>query len=235
VEELSAATRRKLYDTAGALSERMAHYEFENGTEEIHGFLEEIRESEAPEHIAKQLAFTVALGVQRLASRWIGNDTEERLDSIPDPFEAVEHSRDISELEARFAGAVTDTLNRVEAARAKREQDSRLDAVLGYIDAHYHELISLDDVAEFARMHPSRFSVWFKSCMGETYIEYLTRLRISAAKQLLCRSGEVYVRDVALQVGYPDARYFSQVFKRVVGTTPRAYQRAHLSLEDVES
>jgi two-component system response regulator YesN len=71
--------------------------------------------------------------------------------------------------------------------------------------------------------------------MGETYIEYLTRLRISAAKQLLSRSGDVYVRDVALQVGYPDARYFSQVFKRVVGTTPRAYQRAHLSLEDVES
>jgi two-component system response regulator YesN len=235
VAGLSDTARRSLFDTAGALSERMAHYEFENGAEEIRSFLAEIRESEAPDYLAKQLAFTVALGVQRLASRWVGNDTEDRLDTIPDPFEAVEHSRNISELEARFAGAVSHTLERIEAARAKREQDSRLDAILRYIDEHYHELISLDDVAEFAGMHPSRFSVWFKGCMGETYIEYLTRLRISVAKQLLSRSAEVYIRDVALQVGYPDARYFSQVFKRLVGTTPRAYQHAHLSLEDAES
>ncbi len=228
----SRTVRQELYAAAATLSERVAHYEFQDGVAEIQGFLEGVRESAAPEDVAKQLAFTVALGVQRLASRWIGNDTEERLESIPDPFEAVERSRDISELEKNIVSAVSVILERIEAARARREQDSRLDRVLGYIDAHYHELISLDDVAEFAHLHPSRFSVWFRDCMGETYIEYLTRLRVSTAKQLLLRSGETYIRDVAVQVGYPDARYFSQVFKRVVGTTPRAYQRAQLSMQD---
>lgn len=234
VVELSPSARRNLYVRAGVLSERMAHYEFENGIDEIHSFFEKIRESKAPEHIAKQLTFTVALGVQRLTSRWVGNDTEENLEAIPDPFEVVEYSTNILNLETHFVEAVSNILQRVEMARATREQDSRLDGVLKYIDAHYHELISLDDVAEYAQMHPSRLSVWFKSSMGEAYIEYLTRLRISVAKELLSRSGDVYIRDVALKVGYPDARYFSQVFKRVVGTTPRAYQRAQISMKNEE-
>ena len=83
--------------------------------------------------------------------------------------------------------------------------------------------LTLNRVAGVANVSANHFSALFSQEMGQTFIEYLTQLRMSRAKeQLRCtdmRSGEI-----ALEVGYKDPHYFSFLFKKTQGCTPSEYR-----------
>jgi len=73
----------------------------------------------------------------------------------------------------------------------------------------------------------SRFAHRFRAETGYAPIDYLTRMRVQRACQLLLSTASP-VRDVADRLGYRDPYYFSRVFRRVMGTPPSTYrQRAH--------
>ena len=62
--------------------------------------------------------------------------------------------------------------------------------------------------------------------MGENFIEYLTRLRIECSKELLGRAA-LTIREAGLQSGYADPNYFSRIFKKQTGMTPREYREKY--------
>ena len=97
-----------------------------------------------------------------------------------------------------------------------------LGSVKKYIDAHYMKDISLESIAQEFKFHPNYLSKLFKEETGQNFIEYLTFIRISKGKELLADLRH-NVLDVALMVGYKDAKYFTKVFKKVVGVTPSEY------------
>lgn len=105
---------------------------------------------------------------------------------------------------------------------------STLSKVKEYIGANYadHE-ISLNSVAAYANMSPSHFSTIFSQETGGTFIEYLIGTRIKKAKELLkttnCRASEI-----AYAVGYNDPHYFSYIFKKYTGLTPKEYRNKGL-------
>lgn len=85
--------------------------------------------------------------------------------------------------------------------------------------------ISLDSVSAILNINASYFSVQFKKVFGVNFVEYLTELRMNAAKELLMdplRS----TAEVAGMVGYESANYFTRAFKKRVGMTPTDYRRA---------
>lgn len=92
-----------------------------------------------------------------------------------------------------------------------------------YIDTHYQNDISLDDVSRELDISPYYFSKLFKEEAGVTFIEYLTTLRMDKAKELLADKTKS-VKDVCAAVGYQDPNYFSRIFKRSVGCTPTEYR-----------
>ena len=100
-----------------------------------------------------------------------------------------------------------------------------LRGAVDYISKHYAENIVLDEVAESVHISPYYLSHLFRDELGITFIEYVTRMRVERAKQLLSDSSRT-VSDVAREVGYDDAGYFSRVFKKVTGRTPVAYRKA---------
>jgi two-component system response regulator YesN len=94
-----------------------------------------------------------------------------------------------------------------------------------YIDAHYADPeISLSAVAAHVTLSPSYFSVVFSREVGETFIEYVTHLRIQHAQELL-RTTSLPSGEIAFQVGYLNPRYFSSVFRKVVGLSPNEFRR----------
>lgn len=95
--------------------------------------------------------------------------------------------------------------------------------VLHYIDSHYDEEITLEEVASILSLSPQYFSRVFHDKAGITFVDYLTRLRIKKAKEWLCYS-ESNVQEVCFKVGYKDPNYFTRVFKKTVGVTPRQYK-----------
>lgn len=84
--------------------------------------------------------------------------------------------------------------------------------------------ISLDSVSEILNINSSYFSVLFKRAFGVNFVDYLTELRMNAAKELLMdplRS----TAEVASMVGYESANYFTRAFKKKTGMTPTEFRR----------
>lgn len=95
---------------------------------------------------------------------------------------------------------------------------------LEYIEENFSEdSLSLNKVAGAIGVSGNYFSGVFSQEMQMTFIEYVTKKRMEKAKKLL-RQTEKYAGEIAAEVGYKDAHYFSFVFKKTVGCTPREYR-----------
>lgn len=102
--------------------------------------------------------------------------------------------------------------------------NAMLKKVLEYIEERYtDENFSLNDAAKAANVSPNYFSAIFSQEMDMTFIEYVTKKRMDKAKKLL-RQSKRSTADVAAEVGYKDSHYFSYVFKKTQGCTPREYR-----------
>ncbi len=92
-----------------------------------------------------------------------------------------------------------------------------------YIDKHYKEDISLQDVASVFGYTDVYFCKIFKQNFGKSFINYLNELRIGKAKALLANP-VINIKDISSESGYRDANYFTRVFKRMTGMTPSEYR-----------
>ncbi len=91
-----------------------------------------------------------------------------------------------------------------------------------YLEQHYCEDISLEDVAEQVNISPQYFSKLIKKTTGFNFIDWLSMLRVKKAKELLTNSN-LTVKEVCFMVGYKDPNYFSRIFKKRIGITPSEY------------
>lgn len=103
---------------------------------------------------------------------------------------------------------------------------SILKTAVDFIDSHYmDEDISLNTVANVANVSANHFSALFSQNMEQTFIEYLTTLRMNRAKELLRCTG-MRSSEISGEIGYKDAHYFSYLFKKTQGMTPSDYRKA---------
>jgi AraC-like DNA-binding protein len=91
------------------------------------------------------------------------------------------------------------------------------------IHARYAEALRLKDLAHEAALSPFHFLRMFRAVFGETPHQYLTRVRIEAAKRLLL--ADAPVTDVCFDVGFQSLGSFSALFSRRVGAPPSAFRR----------
>ncbi len=107
--------------------------------------------------------------------------------------------------------------------RKEAQSSSIIDKAKDYIGARYNKDISLDDVSREVDISPYYFSKIFKEATGENFIEYVTNIRITKAKELL-KNSEYSIKEICAEVGYSDPNYFSRTFKKNVGVTPTEYK-----------
>ena len=97
-------------------------------------------------------------------------------------------------------------------------------AAQDYLKRHLAEPIRMSDLIKHIGLGSSRLFHVFKSATGLTPNDYLLRLRVEKAKELLARPGQS-VTDIALATGFSSAQYFSNVFRKYAGQTPRDYRQ----------
>lgn len=95
----------------------------------------------------------------------------------------------------------------------------RLQTSLRYLNLHYAETLHLEELAGMEFLSPSRYSALFRRATGLSPQQYLIRLRLKAAQELLSNT-DLSVAEVARSVGYDDALYFSRLYHRHMGQTP---------------
>lgn len=93
-----------------------------------------------------------------------------------------------------------------------------------YIESHFADPdICLHSVAGFVNVSPNHFSTVYSQETGQNFIEYLTSVRIEEAKNLL-RNTDLRSADIAYEAGFNDPHYFSFIFKKNVGVSPREFR-----------
>ncbi|MBA2937443.1 response regulator [Paenibacillus sp. CGMCC 1.16610] len=92
-----------------------------------------------------------------------------------------------------------------------------------YMLKHYDEDISLKTVSQYHNISPNYLSSLFKRTTNENFIDFLIHVRIEQAQYLLKNSSSK-IYEIGIKVGYPDAYYFSKIFKKVTGLTPQEYR-----------
>jgi AraC-like DNA-binding protein len=98
---------------------------------------------------------------------------------------------------------------------------------LNYIEFHYTEPISLETLADVAAINPCNLSAQFKKETGVSVVEYINQNRIRRAQTLLLTT-DFPISKIAEAVGIADNNYFTRIFKRLNGTTPKEYRLRHV-------
>ena len=101
-----------------------------------------------------------------------------------------------------------------------------VEQIIDYLDNHFNEKISLDQIAKNMYLSPFYISKIFKSETGDTPINHLIRVRMERARELLDQKKDASIQDIALCVGYDDAYHFSKLFKKHFGQSPSQYRKA---------
>ncbi len=100
----------------------------------------------------------------------------------------------------------------------------RIGRTISFIENSYKRKISLDELAKLSRMSKSSLIREFRRLMGTTPVDYLLRVRLGKAAELLT-SGDASISEAALRSGFSDGNYFARQFKRYIGLSPREYRR----------
>ncbi|MBN2983682.1 response regulator transcription factor [Cohnella algarum] len=98
-----------------------------------------------------------------------------------------------------------------------------INAILRYVQQHYDQEISLQAMAQHVNMDENYLSSLFKKKTGDTFINYLQRLRVEEAKFYL-EETELAVAEIAERCGFSNPSYFFKIFKRWTGATPNEHR-----------
>jgi two-component system response regulator YesN len=104
------------------------------------------------------------------------------------------------------------------------ERHYAIQKVIGYIKDHLAADFTLKDIADQIYLNESYLSTLFKNEMGETFSEYVLKLRMKRASELLLSSA-IPIQEISPLVGYPNYGYFSQVFRRFYGKSPSNFRK----------
>lgn len=154
-----------------------------------------------------------------IVAKSFGQDQDTFIKTLP------EVNSDMSIEEAKtYLISVFKRVIEVRDTESKNQFNSILHQAISYIDEHFvDDEISLNVVAKEVNVSANYFSALFSQETGETFVEYLTKKRMEKAKQLL-RQTSLRSGEIAYKVGYRDPRYFSFIFRKTVGCTPRDYR-----------
>jgi len=102
----------------------------------------------------------------------------------------------------------------------------KLSEIVQWIKIHIKNNISLKDVAYEFNFSKEYLSRYFKKKMGMSMQEYINYLRISEAKQMICKS-DLKIKEISNFLGFIDEKYFLKLFKKYENMTPKQYRSAY--------
>ncbi len=154
-----------------------------------------------------------------------GADSEHTLDLCHECRNMIGQQRNIDELCSWLSGALNQFMDMVFRYASTRHANA-IHHCAQYIETHYYEKITLEQLSGMVYLSPAYLSRIFRQETGVPFQLYLNKVRILKARELLSE-GDLLLSDVSEAVGFEDQSYFTKVFKRMTGVTPLFY-RSHL-------
>lgn len=178
--------------------------------------LQEIQQPDEIEHITKLLGISLINYIMK--SGRIANESER----IQHLFNITNKSSNFSEYRNEVHDWCKEILKQFDELLSN-ERTEPVEFAKRWIKEHIGEKITIPKISGQVYMNPTYFCEYFKKNTGETVLDYVTRVRLEKARELLVKSN-MKITDVATQVGYSDTKYFSKLFKNTFGETPSKYK-----------
>lgn len=116
----------------------------------------------------------------------------------------------------------------------KEHSDETVKKAQRYIERHYHEKVTVDQLAEKFRLSRRTLERRFRKAIYHTVVEYIQRVKIEAAKKQL-ESGRKSIPEIMHAIGYTDVQAFRDVFRKMTDMTPLAYQEQYANNDQMNS
>ena len=159
-------------------------------------------------------------------------DGEETLQEVfsayPDGYRSIYKMKSVVQV-IQWLNTLRDGLCDVLKNRRKTYKDHVVSNVQKYIVNHIEDRLSLNEISAVFGLSPNYLSALFKKTCNVGFSEYITQKKISRAKSLLLEQ-DLKIYEVADKLGFESAFYFSKVFKKVEGVSPRDYIQSHMKL-----
>lgn len=136
---------------------------------------------------------------------------------------ALDNAYSVDVLFQELVKGITSSLSKLSKGDEKRNLEQIRQAKL-YIEEHYMGNISLEDLGSHLGFNPSYFSSLFKKETGTSFLEYVVKVRMEKAKELL-KEPDLRIQDICLMVGYNDVRHFRKLFTQSTGLSPKEFRR----------
>jgi len=150
------------------------------------------------------------------------NIKKEEIDKLEmDFFEKVDSIGNYRDMQ-RFLETVIDRIT--ADISGKKQSKLNREFILEYINLHYAEDLYLESMAQMTETTPKYFSNFFKRTIGTNFVEYINKVRIQHAKELL-KNTDTLVSDIGEKVGYANSSTFTITFKKYCGISPVEYRK----------
>ncbi|MBO0993246.1 AraC family transcriptional regulator [Bacillus sp. SD088] len=138
----------------------------------------------------------------------------------------------VEELKENMFTILDEMFKQIISHRQTKSYDEVLLEIKRYIESHYKEVdLSLDHLSEVFNLKGKYISKLFKEHFGEKFVDFLTRIRMEHAEELLKTSDQPIV-EISKQVGYISPNSFTRVFRKVYGISPGEYRKLHKKTDE---
>ena len=152
-----------------------------------------------------------------------GGKEEKLVSAVQDIENILNEIKDIEHIKEEMR-RIFSTVLAFRNSQANHERLLILQQAKAFLDENFTDPdMKMSRVAQEFNISPSHFSTIFRQDLGITYRDYLSKLRINYAKQLL-RTTNLKCSEIAYRSGFNDSHYFSVVFKKKTGLTPRQFR-----------
>ncbi|WAM33815.1 response regulator [Caldicellulosiruptor morganii] len=128
----------------------------------------------------------------------------------------------------RFVHEATDMVSSLKGILSVKDE---IDEAIKFINQNYHKDINMAMVANHVSLNYYYFSSIFKEKTGMSFLDYLNKVRVEKAKQLLAGTS-LKIWEIAEKVGYKNPKHFARIFKELTGLTPNEYRDAQKNLSE---
>lgn len=241
VSALSAGQVINVSDTAqiaadivnfnGAFGEEFQKRLEHASVQDVPGLLDEVLSGpEGDQFDSMLMRYYALIDVMKIAVQWTvrhtpGTDEKDAAAQISAEYNIFAASGDRESFRRAAEGMLASALTARPAAQPEMKYGHVISRAEKYVRDNYCDPnISLISAARHVGMSAAHFSTVFSQATGRSFITYLTALRIERAKELLRTTG-MRLSDIAMEIGYNEPNYFSHVFRKTEGVTPKEYRR----------
>lgn len=166
-------------------------------------------------------ALSLSFVLQDMARKQLEQDPDPQ--ALTERINKLHECRIIDEIEVWMKAETDRFLNTFYEWQSKYSKNA-VSKAIHYIEDHYSEQLSLQQVASQVYLNATYFSHLFKKETGRSFVNFLIQLRMEKAKQLLANT-DMNVTEVSGMIGYDLPNYFAKLFKQSTGFSPKEYRK----------